>query len=117
MSTFKDMAGEQSHISEVFLRVREGWGYRRERGADGWHMGLGLAVQAVPRMKCFTRQGWHEAEEELEVMVCAMEEVGWGTLLAPRGAIIPGHLQLAEFSGHSSFPRSKGWLWSKGWKK
>lgn len=41
-------------------------------------------------MKCFTRQGWHEAEEELEVMVCAMEEVGWGILLAPRVALSQG---------------------------
>lgn len=51
------------------------------------HGSGGLAVQAVPRIKCFTRQGWHEAEEELEVMVCAMEEVGRGILLA---SLVPG---------------------------
>lgn len=86
------MVGEQSHISEAFsLEAKKAGDIEgREEQMDGAWVG-GLAVQAVPRRKCFTRQDWHEAQEELEVMVWAMEGHFTGQPGA-WGSTTPGHL-------------------------
>ena len=63
----------ESHFRGLLLRAKKAGDIEgREEQTDGAWVG-GLAVQAVPRRKCFTRQGWHEAQEELEGMVWAME--------------------------------------------